>query len=284
MATRSTIGMLLPTTNTKGNKFDAQRPCVSIYCHNDGYLEHNGILLDIFYRDPQVVKEMMSLGACSSLGYTLGTKHDFNKRSQGDEYYDSVRFMSCFYHRDRDGIGGTKEPLEYYKGVLGEMPLESWVYLYVPEEKEWYVLENNKWMNLHKRIYTVMANANDFMKPLSHSVNPKDKVAVNKLKAYGNAFTEYRNKHPYIPPYYKLKDDNDTREYYCKQGFGGEVHYAFYRVIKINKTNKGKTVTFELIGNNRKATVSLEEFLEIYFREAGMILKNPSIFTAHLPK
>ena len=56
-------------------------PIQHIYCHYDGYIEHNGKILNEHYRDPVKVKELIAQGDMSSLSETLD--------------------KSVFYHRDR---------------------------------------------------------------------------------------------------------------------------------------------------------------------------------------
>lgn len=57
MATRSTIGIV------RGYK-DTTR----IYCHWDGYLEHNGVILQKYYNTADKVEELLKLGNLSCLG------------------------------------------------------------------------------------------------------------------------------------------------------------------------------------------------------------------------
>lgn len=67
MGTRSTIGIL----NTDGTVH-------AIYCHWDGYYSHNGRILWENYVDEPKVRELIALGALSSLGENIGEKHNFN--------------------------------------------------------------------------------------------------------------------------------------------------------------------------------------------------------------
>lgn len=71
MSTRSAIAI----QETK------EGPVKYAYCHFDGYIEHNGKILNEHYRDPAKVKELLALGDMSSLSETLD--------------------KSVFYHRDR---------------------------------------------------------------------------------------------------------------------------------------------------------------------------------------
>ena len=290
MSTRSTIGILGQSFAPDAPKFDDNRPVTSIYCHSDGYLEHNGALLDIFYNEPQLVEKLISYGHMSSLGYVLGVKHDFNKRGRDMDYYEKVRWMCCFYHRDRDGLDGVNRyPLEQYKGNLGDIPKQAYTYVYVPEDKAWYVLNNGKWYNLHKRLLAEIPKAADFINPLARCINPQDKEGLAKLKAYGKAFDQYRKQHPYVPSYEKLKDENDSRDYCMTKGFYVNSQYKDiqYKVIHIDNivNNKSdKVVTYTMKDTAQTKKVNLIQFLQNYFNDESIVLKNTSKFTAFLPK
>lgn len=56
MGTRSRIGYELPDHSV-----------VSVYCHWDGYVEHNGRILVEHYQDREAVKELIDGGAISAL-------------------------------------------------------------------------------------------------------------------------------------------------------------------------------------------------------------------------
>lgn len=89
MGTRSTISML----NKEGE-------VLSAYCHWDGYLSHNGKILQEHYSSAQKVKELLSFGQISSLGEAVspsnGVKHSFDERVEG---------VTVFYGRDRGETG-----------------------------------------------------------------------------------------------------------------------------------------------------------------------------------
>ena len=74
MGTRSAIAV------KHGNRIKA------VYCHWDGYLEHNGVILNEFYNASPVANNLVALGDISSLGATIGEEHDFGKRWSEDEY------------------------------------------------------------------------------------------------------------------------------------------------------------------------------------------------------
>jgi hypothetical protein len=67
MGTRSRIGIV----NSDGS-------IESIYCHWDGYLDHNGMILLDHYTDEAKIRELMKLGNISTLGKIVGKKHPFD--------------------------------------------------------------------------------------------------------------------------------------------------------------------------------------------------------------
>lgn len=73
MGTRSTIAI----QNEDGT-------VTGIYCHWDGYLSHNGRILQDHYTDEAKVRELIALGDLSSLGENIGTKHDFDNAPRGE--------------------------------------------------------------------------------------------------------------------------------------------------------------------------------------------------------
>jgi hypothetical protein len=47
----------------------------SVYCHFDGYIDHNGKLLFQHWRDPFRLQQLIDQGDLSALGQELGQKH-----------------------------------------------------------------------------------------------------------------------------------------------------------------------------------------------------------------
>lgn len=68
MATRSRIGIENPDGTIE-----------SIYCHWDGYLDHNGYILQTHYQETSRIRELMALGDLSVLGSEIGKAHDFDQ-------------------------------------------------------------------------------------------------------------------------------------------------------------------------------------------------------------
>lgn len=60
MSTNSTIGIKRLNGSEK-----------RIYCHYDGYVEHNGVLLQLCYDTPEKIEKLLELGNLSSLGECL---------------------------------------------------------------------------------------------------------------------------------------------------------------------------------------------------------------------
>ena len=83
MATRSTISILETTGTVK-----------QIYCHWDGYFDHNGRILKTFYKTPELVKQLISLGNLSVLAENINPTEDHS--------FDSPQEGVCVYYgRDR---------------------------------------------------------------------------------------------------------------------------------------------------------------------------------------
>lgn len=51
----------------------------AIYCHNDGYPEHNGKILCEYYNTIEDVSDLLALGDLSLLGKNLGEKQNFDQ-------------------------------------------------------------------------------------------------------------------------------------------------------------------------------------------------------------
>ena len=99
MGTRSMIAIENP--NSKAVK--------AIYCHWDGYLEHNGAILNEHYSASPKVNNLIALGDVSSLRAEIGEKHafsQFNLRAEEVAGYKILTENWCtFYGRDREETG-----------------------------------------------------------------------------------------------------------------------------------------------------------------------------------
>lgn len=108
----------------------------SIYHHYDGYPEHMVPLLTTYYKDEDIVREMIALGSCSHLEEKLNpttNRHSFDAPEVN---------VSVFYHRDRG------EDWEYCKPVisgdeddfvkLASDSCASYCYLFIQGKWYWY--------------------------------------------------------------------------------------------------------------------------------------------------
>ena len=80
----------------------------AIYCHWDGYLEHNGSILHKHYSASPKVNNLIALGDISSLRPEIGVKHAFSRLEtpMDEEVYDKLYGnMTTFYGRDRGETG-----------------------------------------------------------------------------------------------------------------------------------------------------------------------------------
>ena len=107
MATRSTISLEF-----------ADGTIGQVYCHWDGYLAHNGKMLQEYYSNPFILRDLIDLGSLSSLRPQIGTKHPFSMFEANmtqDEYANLYRDMCTFYGRDR---GEGQYEATYFKDYL----------------------------------------------------------------------------------------------------------------------------------------------------------------------
>jgi hypothetical protein len=108
MSTRSLIGILTENNQVK-----------NIYCHSDGYIDGNGVILFDHYNSKRLVEEMIDRGSMS---------------------YLSERVDLCKYYGvkgERDFESPQTYSLEKYASSADGMIEYS--YLFVPGEDRWYV-------------------------------------------------------------------------------------------------------------------------------------------------
>jgi len=125
MATRSTIAKLGKDGIIK-----------AVYCHSDGYLEHNGKVLNEYYKDESKVDELLAHGDISSLDQNIGEKLPFN------DYMLFHEKKQCrFYYRDRgeDLMFNEFESDTEYLEWAGDVA-NGFIYLYT--YGAWYVYDN----------------------------------------------------------------------------------------------------------------------------------------------
>jgi hypothetical protein len=129
MATRSSIAMLNLNGTVK-----------SIYCHNSGYISHNGQMLYEHYKNKNKIKELLSFGDMSSLAEEVSLL-------PGVE--DGI--VCYFYGRDRgepedDVKAAEHDSLELY---MQNGNFQEYDYVFKEKNETWYVV-NHKTKKLQK--------------------------------------------------------------------------------------------------------------------------------------
>jgi len=134
MGTRSTIALEY-----------ADGTVEQIYCHWDGYLEHNGQILARHYSDPFKVRQLMDLGDMSSLGERIGTQHAFEKAPEGE---------CTFYLRDRKEQGCKAKQFKDYADYIDNHQYEEYEYILrqVDGKAVWFVAD-------HDNVYITLEQA-----------------------------------------------------------------------------------------------------------------------------
>jgi hypothetical protein len=118
MATRSAIGVMHGDI------------CKAVYCHWDGYLEHNGKILQEHYLNSAKLNLLVSLGDISVLSETIGEKHDFDDRSRST--------WTKFYGRDRGEEGTDFRTFNSYYAFMDHFKGMSCEFFYIMKDGVWY--------------------------------------------------------------------------------------------------------------------------------------------------
>lgn len=123
MSTRSNIGII----NEDGS-VDV------IYCHYDGYPAYNGAVLQMHYRNPDKVRELIALGDISILAPEL-------KPAQGEHSFDAPQAdVVIAYGRDRNEAETEATHFDSMKAYRHHMKEGSWIeyiYLFDLTEAKW---------------------------------------------------------------------------------------------------------------------------------------------------
>jgi len=112
----------------------------SVYCHWDGYLEHNGVILQKHY-DSARANNLVALGDISSLGKEIGEKHPFSRFDTdiSDEAYEKLYGnMTTFYGRDRDEQGVDFKVAHTFASFLDQVEACGAEYYYIMRDGVWY--------------------------------------------------------------------------------------------------------------------------------------------------
>jgi len=140
MGTRSRIGVM------HGDK------CKSVYCHWDGYLAHNGAILQEHY-DSAKANHLVALGNISSLGKAIGEAHPFSKFDidKDDPDFDKLVALNelaedngwtTFYMRDRGEKDQEFQVAHTFDQFLEQVDHCGAEYYYIMRDGVWYVGNN----------------------------------------------------------------------------------------------------------------------------------------------
>ena len=138
MGTRSTIALEF-----------ADGTVQQVYCHWDGYLEHNGKLLRDNYSNPFVLRDLIDLGDISSLGKIVGTKHPFSPHTGEQEkaLYEAAQAAGAttFYGRDRGETGVEAKKFKDFNDYKANHQYEEYEYILrnVDGKATWFVAEHS---------------------------------------------------------------------------------------------------------------------------------------------
>ena len=142
MGTRSRIGVM------HGDK------CKSVYCHWDGYLSHNGAILQEHY-DSAKANHLVALGDMSSLRSEIGEKHAFSRLEvpMDDEVYDKLYGnMTTFYGRDRGEKDTEFQVAHTFEEFLEQADGCGAEYYYIIKDGVWYCGDTYTSTPLSKRL------------------------------------------------------------------------------------------------------------------------------------
>jgi len=130
MATRSTIALEF-----------ADGTVEQVYCHWDGYLEHNGKILAEHYSDPFKLRDLIDLGGLSSLRRDIGEKHAFSQfdlpKEEVEAFIKRTENMCTFYARDR-GEKLVVHKFVDFQDYLAHHSYEEYEYI-LRRDGNWYV-------------------------------------------------------------------------------------------------------------------------------------------------
>lgn len=134
MGTRSRIGVM------HGDK------CKSVYCHWDGYLDHNGKILLEHY-DSAKANYLVALGDISSLDRNVeipeGVRHTFDDPAEG---------ITVFYGRDRGETGCEFAVDHTFEDFMKRVDGCGAEFYYIMKDGVWYYGENGELVDLSKAL------------------------------------------------------------------------------------------------------------------------------------
>jgi hypothetical protein len=140
MGTRSTIALEY-----------ADGTVEQVYCHWDGYLAHNGQMLQEYYSNPFILRDLIDLGDLSSLRSTIGTKHKFSSfdlatKIEQRMHEETTKDMCTFYGRDRGEDGVSAKKFKDFADYKANHQYEEYEYILrsVSGQAVWFVADHSE--------------------------------------------------------------------------------------------------------------------------------------------
>lgn len=131
MGTRSTIALEF-----------ADGTVQQVYCHWDGYLAHNGQILQEHYTDPFKLRDLIDHGDLSSLDTNIGFQHPFSphESAEAKAAYETAKAAGActFYGRDRGETGVGSKKFADYADYVANHQYEEYEYI-LRKDGNWYV-------------------------------------------------------------------------------------------------------------------------------------------------
>jgi hypothetical protein len=99
-----------------------------IYCHSDGYLDHQKPILLGHYGNEEKVRELIALGDISVLGEDIGEQQDFNQYTPG---------VVLAYGRDRGEKGTEAKSDSSWRKVAENIGHNGYIYVFRAVTQAW---------------------------------------------------------------------------------------------------------------------------------------------------
>ena len=116
----------------------------AIYCHWDGYVDHNGKILKEFYNTTDKVNELIALGDLSSLRQEIGDKQNFDAKFTDEPELPMSENWCMAYGRDRGEKDTEAQTFETIAEWV-EAEAERWCeYFYLFDGQDWIVSNGKK--------------------------------------------------------------------------------------------------------------------------------------------
>ena len=155
MGTRSAIGYKTPEGKVRAK-----------YCHYDGYVAHNGRILQEHYQAAYKIAQLVELGDMSTLDAEIGVQVDFDDRAAQEG-------QCVFYGRDRGESGTHAQEFD---------TVQEFVDYYTDSGCEYFYLHTAAGWIVHDR-YNV--GKDSFGYPVFDDLETRVTLEVARLKAQG---------------------------------------------------------------------------------------------------